>query len=431
VKRDVAEEDGTRERARTLRTLLVAGMGLMVVGAISALFRSTQVLSSVLTYVGMLVEHVIAYALARSGRLRLAVGIHVALYLVMVAFAMYGYGGIVSPVGFVLPPIVLLAGLTWNGRAGLVTAAAAAALTFGFLALEKAGVLPRRGPPEPERLAIVIAATLVITGSILAVALQTIAAARARALEHQRARLHAEEKLAQARTLDTVARLAAGVAHDFNNVLTLIMGLAGEIEDTAQGQAADSARGIQEAARRAAALPRLLLSFGRGQSVAPRALDVNAVVREAEPLLRRFAGESRLVLELAELLPAVSAEPTQLQQILLNLVGNARDAMATPGQVTVVTAKAAAEQRARAPWAASGDVPAIVLQVTDTGEGMSPAVAARVFEPFFTTKAPGKGTGIGLASVREIVEHSGGMIWAASEPGKGSSFTVLLRAAER
>jgi two-component system cell cycle sensor histidine kinase/response regulator CckA len=334
-----------------------------------------------------------------------------------------------SPAGFVLPPIVLLAGLTWNGRAGMVTAAAAAALIAGFLVLESRGLLPPRGAPEPQRLAFVIALTLVITGAILAVALRTIGQARARALEHQSARLHAEEKLAQSRTLDTVAGLAAGVAHDFNNVLMLIMGLATEIAESNDERATESARGIQEAAKRAAALPRLLLAFGSGRSVELRALDVNAAVREAEPLLRRFAGASRFMLELGEGLPAVLAEPTQLQQILLNLVGNARDAMPTPGLVTVRTAPARAEHLARAPWAAKGDVPAIVLQVTDTGDGMTPAVAARVFEPFFTTKGPGKGTGIGLASVREIVEKSGGAIWAASEPRQGSCFTVLLRAA--
>ncbi len=421
-------DDGTRERARTLSTLLRAGMVVLALGALSALFRGAAVRIALFTYVGMLIEHVIAYGLARSGRLRLAVAVHVTLYLAMVGLVMYQYGGIRSPAGFVLPPIILLAGLTWNGRAGLVTALAAAGLTFGFLALERRGLLPPATSPPPDRLAVAIAATLVITASILALALRTIEKARARALEHQRARLRAEESLAQTRTLDTVASLAAGVAHDFNNILTVIMGMAGVIQKNADARTVELARAIEEATIRAGSLTRLLLAFGRGQAVVPRLIEVNAVVREAEPLLHRFAGDSQLVLELAESLGRVRADPTQLQQVLLNLVGNARDAMPGAGAVTVRTGPATPGQLTRAEWPLAPGHPSVALQVIDTGEGMTAEVAARAFEPFFTTKAPGKGTGIGLASVREIVEQCGGVIWVESRPGAGSAFTILLRA---
>ncbi len=235
--------------------------------------------------------------------------------------------------------------------------------------------------------------------------------------------------MAQARTLDTVASLAAGVAHDFNNILTVILGLSSVLKRSDDPDAAVTAQGIEEAAKRAATLTRLLLAFGRGQPVEARILDINAVVSEAEPLLRRFAGESRLLIELGPDLPVVGADPTQLQQVLLNLVGNARDAMPTPGAVTIRTARASSDQIARTP-PRGGNTTAVALEVSDTGDGMSPEVKARVFEPFFTTKAPGKGTGIGLSAVREIVELTGGAISVESSKGKGSRFTIVLPAFE-
>jgi signal transduction histidine kinase len=377
----------------------------------------------------MLITHIVAYTVSKAGRLRLAVGLHVTLYLAIVAVVMVRFGGLRSPVGFVLPPIVLLAGLTWNGRAALVTAAAAALLTLVLTMLEQNRLLPQRPEDDPARLGFVIAATLVITGAILALALRTIETAKTNALEHQSARMRLEERVAQARTLDTVASLAAGVAHDFNNILTVILGLSSVLKRSDDPDAAVTAQAIEEAAKRAATLTRLLLAFGRGQPIETRVLDINAVVSEAEPLLRRFAGESRLLIELGRDLPVVGADPTQLQQVLLNLVGNARDAMPTPGAVTIRTARASSAQIAQTP-PRGGKTTAVALEVTDTGDGMSPEVKARVFEPFFTTKAPGKGTGIGLSAVREIVELTGGAISVESSKGKGSRFTIVLPAFE-
>jgi signal transduction histidine kinase len=316
--------------------------------------------------------------------------------------------------------------LTWNGRAALFTAAAAALLTSVLLVLERRGLLPPASGPDPVRLGVVIAATLVITGAILAVALRIIETARARALEQERVRLHLEEHIAQARTLDTVARVAAGVAHDFNNVLTVILSLAAVLKKSADAKAASSARAIEETAGSAVRLTRLLLAFGRQQAPEPRVLDVNEVVREAEVLLRRFAGENQLMLELGTDLGVVRGDATQLQQVLLNLVGNANDAMPRPGLVTIHTARASESQLARVQGWGAGPTGALVLQVSDSGEGMSEEVRARVFEPFFTTKPSGRGTGIGLAAVHGIVEQCGGTILVDSEVGKGSCFTIFL-----
>lgn len=421
--------DSAEEKTRTLQTLLLAGGGLMAIGTVIGMARRDDVWNTFFPYGAMLITHIVAYAVSKVGRLRLAVALHVTLYLAIVAVVMVRFGGLRSPAGFVLPPIVLLAGLTWNGRAALVTAAAAALLTLVLTILEQNRLLPQRPEDEPARLGFVIAATLVITGAILAVALRTIETAKTNALEHQSARMRLEERVAQARTLDTVASLAAGVAHDFNNILTVILGLSSVLRRSDDPDAAVTAQAIEEAAKRAATLTRLLLAFGRGQPIETRVLDINAVVSEAEPLLRRFAGESRLLIELGPDLPVVGADPTQLQQVLLNLVGNARDAMPTPGAVTIRTARASSAQIARTP-PPGGKTTAVALEVSDTGDGMSPEVKARVFEPFFTTKAPGKGTGIGLSAVREIVELTGGAISVESSKGKGSRFTILLPAFE-
>ncbi len=421
--------DSAEEKTRTLQTLLLAGGALMAAGTAMGIVRHDDPWNTFFPYGAMLVTHTLAYAVSKAGRLRLAVAIHVTLYLAIVAVVMVRFGGMRSPAGFVLPPIVLLAGLTWNGRAALVTAAAAALLTLVLMMLEQSGVLPQRPEADPTRLGFVIAATMVITGAILAVALRRIETAKTHALEHQSARLRLEERLAQARTLDTVASLAAGVAHDFNNILTVILGLSSALKRSDDPDAAVTAEAIEEAAKRAATLTRLLLAFGRGQPVETRVLDINAVVSDAEPLLRRFAGESRLLIELGPDLPVVGADPTQIQQVLLNLVGNARDAMRTPGAVTIRTARASSDQIARTP-PRGGKLTAVALEVSDTGDGMSPEVKARLFEPFFTTKAPGKGTGIGLSAVREIVELTGGAISVESAKGQGSRFTIVLPAFE-
>jgi signal transduction histidine kinase len=350
----------------------------------------------------------------------------VVVYLAIVGVVMYRFGGIRSPAGFVLPPIVLLAGLTWNGRAAVVTASAAAAMTFTLLILERRGALPPAAQPEPDRLAFVIAATLLITGAILAVALRTLEAARDQAAKHEAARRRLEERLAEARKLETVARVAAGVAHDFNNVLTVIQGITLPLGRHDDPRLASAAREVEQTVSGAAKLTRLLLALGRSQVLEPRSVDVNAAVRDAEVLLKRFAAQSRLVLELEPGAGFVRVDPTQLQQVLLNLVGNAGDAMTTPGTVTVRTAAATPGDLARVPEWIPGADGAVVVDVNDTGIGMTPEVKARLFEPFFTTKPPGKGTGLGLASIHGIVTQSGGAIAVVSEVGRGTSFTVFL-----
>jgi two-component system cell cycle sensor histidine kinase/response regulator CckA len=218
--------------------------------------------------------------------------------------------------------------------------------------------------------------------------------------------------------------VAAGVAHDFNNVLMVILGMAGSLKGGADPRTTEAAGAIEEAATRATKLARLLLAFGRRQALELRRVNVEAVVRDAEPLLRSFASENRLALDL-EGGAFVRADPTQLQQVLCNLVGNAADAMPEPGTVSLRVAGAAVGDLARVPEWDPGPLGAVAIEVRDTGTGISPEVRARLFEPFFTTKAPGKGTGLGLASVHGIVTQSGGAIAVESGPG-GTSFVVFL-----
>ncbi len=224
-----------------------------------------------------------------------------------------------------------------------------------------------------------------------------------------------EEQLRQAQKMEAVGRLAGGIAHDFNNLLTAISGyseflIAGETDPRLQRHAEE----IKKAASRAAALTGQLLAFSRRQVLQPRVLDLNAVVSDMDMMLRRLIGEDvELVTMLDSELGAIRADPTQLEQVIVNLAVNAREAMPAGGSVTIETADLAID-----------DERFVELRLTDTGVGMTEAERRQLFDPFFTTKEGG--TGLGLATVYGIVEQSGGTIEVTSEPGMGSSFRILF-----
>jgi PAS domain S-box-containing protein len=237
-----------------------------------------------------------------------------------------------------------------------------------------------------------------------------------------------EQQLRQSQKIEAVGRLAGGIAHDFNNLLSVIIGYSDLVlSGPSPGPGRARVEQIKKAAEKAATLTRQLLAFSRTQVLQPEVVGLNAIVTDLESVLRRLIGEEvELVTRLDEALWPVYADPGQIEQVILNLIVNARDAMAAQGRVTIETANVRLDDAfvSSHPGARAG--PHVVLSVGDTGHGMSPEVLAHVFEPFFTTKPKGQGTGLGLAMVYGIVKQSEGYIEVLSELGRGSTFRIYV-----
>lgn len=240
-----------------------------------------------------------------------------------------------------------------------------------------------------------------------------------------------EEQLRQSQKMEAIGRLAGGIAHDFNNLLTAIVGY-GELATRSVRPEDPVSRNLGEigkAAQRAAALTRQLLAFSRKQVLQPRVLDLSEQVRDIEEMLRRVMGEDvDLITVLEPNLPRVKVDPNQIQQVILNLVVNARDAMPQGGTLTIETSSRGLDRLNGDDRRSTNGGPQVVLAISDTGVGMDAETRERIFEPFFTTKELGKGTGLGLSTVYGIIKQSNGNISVQSEPSKGATFTIYLPA---
>jgi len=243
-----------------------------------------------------------------------------------------------------------------------------------------------------------------------------------------------ETQLQQARRMEAIGRLAGGIAHDFNNLLTIIKGyteLALKRPRISSELQADVER-IEDASERAGTLVRQLLAFSRRQVLQPKLVDLNSIVLGLDKLLRRLMDEGIQMSTIpGKNIGTIKADPAQIEQVIMNLVVNARDAMPNGGRLTVETANVDLDAAYAGDHATVMAGRYVMLAVSDTGTGMSPETVAHIFEPFYTTKESGRGTGLGLSTVYGIVKQSGGYIWVYSEPGRGSSFKVYLPRVEQ
>lgn len=243
-----------------------------------------------------------------------------------------------------------------------------------------------------------------------------------------------QQQLAQAQRMESIGRLAGGVAHDFNNLLVVILGHAELLlgrPAASDPAVAESLKEIRKAGERAALLTRQLLAYGRKQILEMKTVDLNGVIAGVERMLIRLIRESITVTtHLAPDLAPVRADQGQIEQVLLNLCINARDAMPDGGKITIETGNVTLDEEYARNHTAVRPGPYVMLAVSDSGSGMDAATVEKIFDPFFTTKEQGKGTGLGLATVYGIVKQHGGNIWVYSEPGKGTTFKVYLPRAE-
>jgi signal transduction histidine kinase/ActR/RegA family two-component response regulator len=328
-------------------------------------------------------------------------------------------------VAFLALPFVAWAALRFGARGAATIVAIMTALAIG---------LAMRGGGSGSGMSVAIAQIVTAMFLLLAAVIgQLLAAMKAERDDALAKRTQLEDLLRHSQKMEAVGRLAGGVAHDFNNLLTAIIGYTDIVLNGMQPRDPHrvDAEQIARAAMRAAELTRQVLSFSRREKQKATVLNLNTAVLKVEPTLRRVIGEDiTLIIAPKATRPLVSVDAGQIEQVILNLTVNARDAMPKGGRLTVETTNVVLDQQTAADIqdAHAGDF--VQLSVADTGSGMPPEVRARMFEPYFTTKDVGKGTGLGLSTAYGIVRQSDGHIRVASEVGMGTTFRILLPRAE-
>ena len=342
---------------------------------------------------------------------------------------MFGLWGIAAtrdvPIAFVFFPVVGWAGLRFGARGATTIVAVIAAFA---IAIAGSGIGPFSAFTVEFKQVLLF--SFLALASLSGLLLAAIMAEREDALNK---RLLLEEQLRHSQKMEAVGRLAGGIAHDFNNLLTAIIGYTEIVLtslDPKDSRRAD-AEEIGRAAMRAADLTRQMLAFSRRQVLQLKIIDLNTALNKVEPMLRRVIGEDIVMTVTGKATNAfVRVDPGQVEQVVMNLVVNARDAMPHGGRLTVETVDATLDDAAMSDSPDARQGAYVVLSVSDTGTGMAPEVRARIFEPYFTTKDVGKGTGLGLSTAYGIVRQSEGHIQVASEPGLGTTFRIYLPRAE-
>jgi PAS domain S-box-containing protein len=242
-----------------------------------------------------------------------------------------------------------------------------------------------------------------------------------------------EEQLMRAQKMEAIGTLSGGVAHDFNNILTVILGHTEVLLQNSQSSPtmSEHLKSIDEASRRASALTRQLLAFSRKQVLQPRVFNLNSLIVDLDKMLRRMIGEDIELQTVTDpALRTTKADPGQVEQVVMNLVVNARDAMKNGGRITIETANVTLDEDYVSGHPGARPGPHVMLAVSDTGEGITAEILPHIFDPFFTTKEVGKGTGLGLSTVYGIVKQSGGNIWVYSQPGRGTTLKIYFPAVD-
>jgi len=426
---DMAAEIRVRN-APMLGVVLWASAAILVATSVAAYFgHERQTLWAV--HGGFAASVVVALWLKSIGRFHGAGVVLTLGFWATASAAVFALGGVRSPGSFVLVPVVATAALFWDWRAAAALTLASVGVELLAASLESAHLLP---PPmrttSPGTLWRVFAGSLVMTGVLVGVAQRGIRAAIAdvRTMSNRRALLEAQlaelvKRVEQGQRLDAIGRLAGGAAHDFNNLIAVVLAASALLARETNGSvtARECLNAIEESALRARKLVRHLLAAGRAGAAAAEPLDLGGVVSGLEPVLRRTVGDAvEFVVRKQQQECVVRADPARLEQVILNLVVNARDAMPEGGQLVVETTRG---QLIDDPSHPLHD--AVLLSVTDSGIGMDAETQRRVFEPFFTTKGTA-GTGLGLSTVIDVVNETGGEVRVTSAPGKGTRFDVYL-----
>jgi signal transduction histidine kinase/CheY-like chemotaxis protein len=403
----------TTRRARLLARLLGLGVLLALVGAIAAFVDPRNDVRVTLVFYGVLFGWLaLVHTIARSGRVTLAAWVFSIFYWLMTAFVTLAFGGMQGQFASVFAVCTLLIGSIVGGLAALMVAVASGVWCALVAYLELHGRLPHPlAPYSPINAWVAASTTILLTAALLQVSLKSLRTAHAEAQRAAAERDEALRRSIQGQKLELVGKLTSGVAHDLNNLLMVIVSVSDALRRRGAGASPELLDELDGAASRATLMTRQVLSLARVRTDEAELVDIAMVVGEMGKLLPRLLGRSHKFQVEATPGCLVRASRVGIEQILLNLAVNARDAMPDGGRFTFALSRTDSQ---------------VVLVASDTGVGMSDDVQRRLFEPFFTTKPAG--TGLGLATVRQLMDGYGGTIGVESQPGQGARFRLVFPA---